>query len=104
MPLDPVVDKYRVNPATGIAEPVESKPIVTFVALGRPTIKLQAGIYYYEDGTIVPKEELDRCGLSSDFSNGIRNMDVHPSVQKVIDATKAESIEAAAQRLMGGAR
>lgn len=103
MPLDLRPDKYRVNNATGNSEPVSSTPYVRMVALGRPTIMLQAGVYYYESGEIVPHEKLVEFGLPTDFAKeGVRGMDPHPLAKGIIDKAEKDSIEQQAYRLVGG--
>lgn len=104
MGLDLRPDKYRVNGATGMSEPIESTPYVRMVALGRPTIYLQAGVYYFESGEIVPKDMLKEYGLVTDFTKeSPRGLEPHPEVVKIIEANHVESLHQAAYRLVQGA-
>lgn len=94
MPLDLHPDKYRVNGATGLSEPVESTPYVRYVAMGRPTIYLQAGVYYYESGEVVPDEKVREYGLSPTFDNGApASMSVTPEVAAILEAQKQENMK-----------
>lgn len=102
MPLDLSPDKARINPMTGLSEKIESFPYIRYVGLGRPTIYLQAGVYYYESGEVVPDEKVTEYGLTPTFENGVpEKMSVPAEVAAILEAQKTEGIEEQARRLVG---
>lgn len=102
MPLDLSPDKARINPMTGLSEKIESFPYLRYVGLGRPTVFLQAGVYYYESGEIVPDEKVIEYGLYPTFEKGVpEGMSVPAEVAAILEAQKVEGFEEQARRLVG---
>ena len=105
MPLDLQPYKYEIDEATGIAKLSHVVPSIRYMALGRPDVLFQGGVYYYENGEVVPAEKLAEYGLvlkpKTEKEANEQVMKPPKEIEDIVEEARADTMRQQAVRAAG---